>query len=216
VSDNDVMVIDSQAVRRSASIAALAAALAKAQGEMGGASKDKTNPHFKSAYADLASVWDACRGPLSKNGLAVLQPPSADGPRVTVTTILTHSSGEWIEVDLTMTATQNTPQGVGSCLTYARRYALQSMVGIAPEDDDGNAASQGGGAKPQAVAKPASAPDGFDDWLLDLESVAQEGTEALTAAWKKSQPFMRKYLQDTNPAKVDALKAKAAKVAVPA
>src|SRR5688572_30216456 len=108
-------------VRRSDSIAAIAAAMAKAQGEIAGASKDKTNPHFKSAYADLASVWDACRGPLSKNGLAVLQPASADGPRVTVTTLLTHSSGEWIEGDLSMTAAQNTPQGIGSCITYARR-----------------------------------------------------------------------------------------------
>jgi hypothetical protein len=215
---NDAMTltVDAGAVRRSPSIAALAAALAKAQGEMGGALKDKTNPHFKSSYADLSAVWDAARGPLSKNGLAVLQPPSSMGASVTVTTILTHSSGEWVESDFTVTATQNTPQGIGSCLTYLRRYALASMVGIAPEDDDGHEASRQPErqeqARPQAVNR---APEGFDNWLLDLEVAAKDGTETLTTAWKKSQPYMRKYLQDTNPAKVEALKATAAKVQQP-
>ena len=97
-------------VTRSASIAALAGALAKAQAAMEGAAKGNINPHFKSKYADLASVWDACREPLTKNGLAVLQPVKADGAHVTVTTLLVHSSGEWIEESLTMTAQQNTPQ----------------------------------------------------------------------------------------------------------
>jgi ERF superfamily protein len=126
---------------RSQSLAALAAALAKAQGEMAGASKDSLNPHFKAKYASLASVWDACRAALSKNGLSVLQPVRADGARVTVTTILAHNSGEWISEDLTVTAQSETPQGIGSALTYCRRYSLASMVGIAPEDDDGEEAS---------------------------------------------------------------------------
>lgn len=202
-------------LRRSDAIGQIAAAMAAAQGEIEGAAKGKVNPHFKSRYADLASVWDACRDALSKHGIAVFQSPSADGPCVTVTTLLAHKSGEWIEDDLTMTAGQNTPQAIGSCITYARRYALAAMVGVAPEDDDGNAASQSN-ERPQAVAKPASAPEGFDNWLSDLEAVADEGTEALKAAWSKSQPYMRKYLTDTNPGKVDALKAKAAKAAVPA
>ena len=141
---------------RSASIASLAAALAKAQGEMEGAAKANVNPHFKSKYADLASVWDACRAPLSKHGLSILQPVKADGAKVTVTTILAHSSGEWIEESLTMTAGQNTPQGVGSAITYGRRYGLASMVGIAPEDDDGNAAS----APTPAARQESAAPDG--------------------------------------------------------
>src|SRR5690606_11085019 len=112
-----------------------------------------------------------CRAPLSKHGTAVLQPPCAQGPTVTVTTWLAHKSGEWIQSDLTMTAAQNTPQGIGSCITYARRYALQSMVGIAPEDDDGNAASHGsnGGGQRRSesselpAAKSGPAPAGFDD-----------------------------------------------------
>jgi len=125
----------------SADLALLGAALSKAQAEIEGASKDSVNPHFKSKYADLASVWDACRGPLTKYGLSVVQLLAADGAKVTVTTMLLHSSGQWIKSELSMTAQKNDPQGIGSCATYARRYSLSSMVGVAPEDDDGNAAS---------------------------------------------------------------------------
>lgn len=196
-------------VRRSATIAAIADAMAKAQAKIKGASKDKTNPHYKNDYADLASVWDACRAALSENGIAVLQPPTAIGPKVTVTTMLVHKSGEWIEADLEMTAQQNTPQGIGSCITYARRYGLAAMVGVAPEDDDGNAASQGSAAKPTAV-KPAI-PAGFGDWLDDLIGVADEGTAALEAAWKKSKAEYRSYLTANDNAKWEAIKAKAAK-----
>lgn len=201
--------------KRSSTFGALAGALAKAQGEIAGATKDKTNPHFKSSYADLASVRDACRDPLSKAGIAVLQPVLSDGPRVTVTTLLAHASGEWISTDLTMAAGQNTPQAIGSCITYARRYALASMVGVAPEDDDGNAASQQSPSRPQAVPQPVP-PEGFDEWLIELEATAMEGTEALQSAWKKSQPFMRKYLTDTDNARWERLKKKAAAVPVSA
>lgn len=193
---------------RSASIAALAGALSKAQGQMEGAAKGNVNPHFKSKYADLASVWDACREPLTKNGLAVLQPVKADGAKVTVTTILMHSSGEWIEESLTMTAQQNTPQGVGSAITYGRRYGLASMVGIAPEDDDGNAAS----ARPvnaQYDQAAPSAPAGYDDWLTDMKAVAQEGTSRLQDAWKKSK---LEYRQFTGKTVTEALKRIAADV----
>ncbi len=102
---------------QSTTIGTLAAALAKAQGKMAGAAKDSLNPHFKSKYADLASIWDACRGPLTANEIAVLQPVSADGPTVRVTTLLVHASGEWISETLTLTALQNTPQAVGSAIT---------------------------------------------------------------------------------------------------
>lgn len=129
------------AVQRSESIAKLAMALAKAQAQITFAAKDATNPHFKSKYADLAAVWEACRKPLSGNGLSVVQLPSTDGLKVTLTTVLMHESGEWISQDLTMTASANTPQAIGSCITYARRYALSSVAGIAQDDDDGNAAS---------------------------------------------------------------------------
>lgn len=116
----------------------LAAALAKAQGQMAGAAKDCTNPHFKSRYADLASVWDACRQPLADNGLAVIQGVATELNRVTVTTRLAHASGQWIESAAAADARDAGPQSIGSVVTYLRRYSLAAMVGVAPEDDDGN------------------------------------------------------------------------------
>lgn len=130
------------AVKSSTTIGKLAAALAKAQARIGHASKDATNPHFKSSYATLASVLDACREALAANEIAVFQPASAEGAKVTVATMLVHSSGEWISTPLTVTAQQSTPQGIGSAITYARRYGLSAMVGVGAEDDDGNSASQ--------------------------------------------------------------------------
>lgn len=125
---------------RSESIAQLAAALALAQAEIEGASKDRENPHFRSRYADLASCWEACRAPLTKHGLSVVQLPEANGATVQVTTVLLHKSGEFISSALAMTAQDAKPQSIGSALTYARRYGLSSVVGVAPEDDDGEAA----------------------------------------------------------------------------
>lgn len=212
--NGDVLIVE-RPVRRSDSIAALAAALSKAQGEIAGASKDKTNPHFKQKYADLASVWDACRAPLSKNGLAVMQPASASGPNVTVTTILAHSSGEWIEGELTMTAQQNTPQGIGSCLTYARRYALASMVGVAPEDDDANEATrpQNGQAQNSQVAaiqKDAASPDGYTKFVATLMVAAGKGTPALMKAFNEGLLELRTYLTRSDNATWETLKSTAA------
>ena len=123
---------------------ALARALAKAQAVMQSASKDKTNPAFRSRYADLASVWDACREALTTNGLAVAQlVTSADKSSVTVETRLLHESGESLSSILTLPVEKATAQGVGSAITYARRYGLSAMVGVAPDDDDdGNEASR--------------------------------------------------------------------------
>lgn len=128
---------------QSENIGELAAALSKAQAAMPNASKDATNPHFKSRYADLASIWDACRKPLTDNGLAVIQAPVAAEPGyVGLTTTLLHASGQWIAETVSAPLTQNTAQSIGSALTYLRRYALAAMVGVAPDDDDGNTASQ--------------------------------------------------------------------------
>lgn len=131
----------------------LATALAKAQGEIENVKKGNVNPHFKSAYANLASVWDAIRDDLTKNGLSVLQLPCvAPAGQVGLRTVLLHSSGQSIEDTFFMPVKDATnPQAVGSALTYARRYALMSIVGIAPEDDDGNAA-KGKPAAPEAKA----------------------------------------------------------------
>jgi len=122
-------------------IADLAAALSKAQAQVKGAIKDASNPHFKSSYADLASVWDACREAITANGLSIVQAPSSgvDGV-VCVTTRLLHSSGQWMEEALCCKPMKNDAQGVGSVITYLRRYSLAAMVGVAPEDDDGEGA----------------------------------------------------------------------------
>lgn len=125
----------------SADIGQLAAALAAAQGEITGALKDSQNPFFKSSYADLAACWDACRGPLSKNGLAVIQTTLEGSEGIRLATTLAHKSGQWIRGVLPMKPVKSDPQGIGSCLTYARRYALASIVGLAQIDDDGNGAS---------------------------------------------------------------------------
>lgn len=145
---------------QSPDVAELFGALAKAQGEIEGASKDKENPHFRSRYADLASVWDACRAPLSKNGLCVIQQPFARGNLAGIRTQLGHASGQWIACVATTTPKDNGPQALGSCLTYLRRYALSAFAGVAPDDDDGEGAEgrkQGGkppganwGSKPPA------------------------------------------------------------------
>jgi len=120
----------------------LSAALAKAQAEIEGAEKDRNNYHLRSKYATLAAVWQAWQAVGPKNGLAVSQWPGdfADG-KLTMVSVLTHSSGEWMRQTLTMPIVKADPQGYGSATTYARRYALMALAGIAPEDDDANAAS---------------------------------------------------------------------------
>ncbi len=140
--------------KTSDSTAILFAAVSAAQSQFAGAKKDAVNPAFRSKYADLASVWDAVREHLTENKLAIIQIPTAEANVVTVTTILTHASGEWISGELAMTSEKFTPQGIGSCITYARRYALSAFLGIAPEDDDGNEASQGKGTAPAAQKRP--------------------------------------------------------------
>jgi len=119
----------------------LAKALAAAQAEIIAATKDASNPYFKSSYATLSSVWDACRGPLTKHGLSVAQLPINQNGAVGVVTTLLHSSGQWMRSALFAKPEKDTPQAIGSTLTYVRRYALSAVVGVAPEDDDGNEGS---------------------------------------------------------------------------
>lgn len=126
---------------RSAACDQLATALALAQAEILPAIKDSSNPYFKSKYADLASVVNACRAALTSNGLAVVQRTVGAGDNFGVTTTLMHSSGQWIEGTITVRLADATPQAVGSALTYLRRYSLASMVGVAPDDDDAEAAT---------------------------------------------------------------------------
>jgi len=144
-------------VNRSDSIAALAAALAKAQAKIQPAVKDKVNPAFRSHYATLEAIVEACREPLAANGLSIVQMPTDDPSncdRTALTTMLLHSSGEYISQTVSVRLTKQDAQGLGSAMTYLRRYALAAFVGVtSTEDDDGNAASQ-----PQPVRTAAAAP----------------------------------------------------------
>jgi hypothetical protein len=171
---------------RSEQINELATALAKAQGSIPNATMNKVNPHFKSKYADLASVRDAIREPLSANGLAVTQTmENKDGSLVLVTTVI-HTSGQWMASEYPLPSVAR-PQEMGSALTYARRYSLAAIVcNSADEDDDAEAAEGGklkiaanvieakvvdaphdpvtGDAGPHAIAIPQQQ-DGSNDWI---------------------------------------------------
>jgi hypothetical protein len=129
---------------QSESIAALAAALSKAQADITGALKDSSNPFFKSKYADLASCWDACRKQLAANNLAVIQTTEVTEAGTVLVTTLAHSSGEWMRGTLPVVTKDNGPQAQGSGITYARRYALAAIVGLAQIDDDAEAAQARG------------------------------------------------------------------------
>ena len=159
----------------SSEIKDLAKALSKAQAVVEGAAKDSANPHFKSSYADLASVWSACREALTKNGLSVAQfPGEMVENRMTMTTMLMHSSGQWVRDTLSIPLSKVDAQGYGSATTYARRYALAAVVGVCPEDDDGNAASQGAPARQNGTQgqKPVGNID--EDQLATLTALADE------------------------------------------
>ncbi len=118
----------------------LAGALAKAQGQMENATKNKANPHFKSKYADLAAVLDAIRAPLSANGLSTVQTMQIAERCIILRTTLLHSSGQYIATDYPIAAGLK-PQEMGSAMSYGRRYSLTALVGIAQDDDDANAAA---------------------------------------------------------------------------
>jgi hypothetical protein len=129
-------------MKQSESITDLATALCLAQAEMGGAIKDSNNPFFKSSYADLTSVIKVIKEPFYKYGLSFVQLPvtSAGGNGVGVSTMLMHKSGQWLQGEYLLPMDKVTPQGAGAAITYARRYALQSLVGIPSVDDDGELA----------------------------------------------------------------------------
>jgi hypothetical protein len=121
----------------------IAAALVKAQRGFAPALKTSTNPHFRSKYVDLAGCVEAVVDSLNAAGIALIQRTSQDDTGVTVETVFVHESGQMLECGkLHVPAAKQDPQGYGSALTYARRYSLMAACGIAPEDDDGNAASK--------------------------------------------------------------------------
>lgn len=138
--------------------ASIAKAFVAAQKATEAVKKASTNPAFRSKYADLAGVVEAVVPALNENGIGVIQAPAFDGKRVSVTTTLLHESGSSVTCVLDLTPSKTDPQGVGSATTYGRRYALLAMTGAAPEDDDGNAASQGQPSRP-AMTKANARPE---------------------------------------------------------
>ena len=190
------------------SIKDLAAALAKAQLTMKNAKKDSANPFFKSKYADLAAVSEACREQLATNGIAVVQTPcNGENGTVGVTTILMHASGQWIEDTVRAVPKDTGAQAMGSVITYLRRYALASFVGVASEDDDAEAGE--GRSKAHSKQAPMAKPEGYDAWMSTLTATAAKGNEALQAAWRVASLPHRTYLLATNGTEWEALKASA-------
>jgi hypothetical protein len=150
----------------------IATALAKAQAEMGKALKQSNNPHFKSKYADLGNVMDACLPALNAAGIAVIQPTGEDEHgRYVETTLIHGESGEHVSCRVPLIVAKNDMQGYGSAVTYARRYGLMAMAGIAPEDDDGNAAAK---AAPKQEAPAKISGDQFQEIQSLIDATATD------------------------------------------
>lgn len=206
----------------SVTINEIAAALAKAQGEMKNATLNKVNPHFKSRYADLAGIRDTVVPVLAANGIAAVQTLDTlgDGEGGSATYILTrlvHASGQWIESRCPIPQGKNM-QEMGSAITYARRYSLSAICGIAAdEDDDANAVS------PQPVVgaargTPKPVPDGYQAWLGVFSAVANNGIVELRKAFKETantKPAFTDYLVNHDNKRYEEIKAVAEKVKVP-
>ena len=156
----------------------LAPALVKVQAALEPVTKNSKNPFFKSKYADLMTIWHAIRQVLTDNGFAVAQVPVVVGGAAALRTILLHSSGQWISGDYLLVPVKQDPQGLASAVTYARRYAIQAVVGVTvqDEDDDGEAASgRPTGSSSTKVNEPAG----------KTESKAKNPEETLSPAQDK-------------------------------
>lgn len=199
------------AIIMSESIVELAKALSKAQGVMSAALKDGTNPYYNNAkYASLASIWDSIRKPLADNGLAITQLTGGKNTGVEITTILLHSSGEWVKSCMVLTPVKADPQGMGSAITYGRRYALSAIVGaVADEDDDGNGASAPKDQQPRPApsapkaAKPAppKMPEGVNKSAMSesqqetFDKIADVLIEKCAKKGEKWAPMMEDVLE---------------------
>lgn len=168
-------------MKTSESIKNIAVALIDAQTKIKFAVKDSTNPHFKSRYADLASVIDAVKESLNLNGIAFIQTPTeSPAGTLALNTRLLHTSGEWIEDTAVCPLQKNDPQGYGSALTYLRRYSLSAICGLYQDDDDGEAARM----NPQDYIKKIQSSKNLDELQKNFASIFPEikNDSALTKA----------------------------------
>jgi ERF superfamily len=192
----------------------LATALSKAQGEIFDAGKGSENPYFKSKYADLAAVRSVIRVPLAKHGLSIVQNPATVQGGVEVQTFLLHSSGQYMSSKLFMPVAKNDAHGIGSAITYARRYSLMSILCLATEDDDGNAAVRGGGNVSQNVSLVPS--DGVKESAMivainNLQEAATGGSSSLTEVWNKLPQSVRSNIPAEELAKIKKTASEATK-----
>ena len=173
----------------------ISAAFVKAQKEFGPALKSSTNPHFKSKYADLAACIESVIDGLNNNGIALVQINHEHDAGIVVETVFIHESGERMSNGrLFVPATKNDAQGYGSALTYARRYSLMAACGIAPEDDDGNAAKVVKVTKLSPPTPDSAAEAKRSDWLDETAMSLQEckTKQELITCWNAANIVMKK------------------------
>jgi hypothetical protein len=170
-------------MNKSDNIAELAKALSKAQADMSGAKKSSNNPFFKSKYADLKEVIECVKEPFADNGLSFVQFPISNDGFAGVETVIMHSSGEWISNEYMLKVSKNDPQGIGSAITYARRYALQAACGVPSEDDDGESA-MGRTSKQKKAPEPKPEPKQTKTEAIELLAAAEDFSK-LVGAWNK-------------------------------
>lgn len=178
-------------MKTSDSISKIAAALLKAQQEITFAAKDSKNPAFKSTYANLESVIEAVKGPLNASGIVFMQTFSPSNPGfLALSTRLLHTSGEWIEDEMTVPLQKNDAQGYGSAATYSRRYALAAITGLYQADDDGQEAAKPR-AEPVIDLMPLIASMDAADTLASLQAAfkgawtASKGNASIKAHYEK-------------------------------
>jgi len=178
-------------MNKSESIASLAAALVKAQTKIEGATKDKTNPHYKSKYADFSSVVDAIKKPATDNGLTWTQVMHDAENAAKVETIILHSSGEWLSCGvISVPVSKSDAQGYGSALTYARRYSLSAAFGVAPEDDDGNAAAAAAPRPSSTITPTTGAKESVTPAQAEkVDRLASEMLDMFNAGMDVSEPY---------------------------
>ena len=159
-------------MEKSESIKNICTALVKFHSEVGKVKKSATNPFFKSKYADLASILDVIEEPLCEAGLSYVQFPEGENE---LQTTLMHTSGEWMQASYKMKPTKNDPQGLGSTITYQRRYALGAILGLNIDiDDDGNA-----GSRPYTV----------QDAIKEIKKASS--VDMVTSLWSKGKAFQK-------------------------
>jgi hypothetical protein len=180
-------------VSMSPECAELFAALAAFQGAVTPPKKTAVNPHFKSRFADLADVLEAVRAPLAAQGLSLTQMAvGACETHVRIVTLVAHKSGQWLKGVLDMPLAQKTPQGVGSAISYARRYCAMAALGIAAEDDDGERAENRGPAGVKQ-AQPRTNNTSARDVTMDASKLVQQLVADLDAAAADRETLARFY-----------------------